>query len=117
VIQHIVLMKLKPGTSDEQIEDAFVAGRELPDQIPGLLKLTYGRDRSEPEHGFTLASVVELADEDALDAYLRHPTRTEYIEDHVDPMVDERIELDVPSEGTHLPGPSTWYWGIRSGPE
>ncbi len=35
----------------------------------------------------------------------------------MDALVDERIELDVPSEGTHLAGPSTWYWGIRSGPE
>jgi hypothetical protein len=36
-------MKLKPGVSDEQIEDAFEAGEGLPDEIPGLLKLTYPR--------------------------------------------------------------------------
>jgi hypothetical protein len=29
----------------------------------------------------------------------------------VDPLIDERIEVDVPSEGTHMPGIATWYWG------
>jgi hypothetical protein len=47
VIQHIVLMKLKP---DEQLEAAFEAGSELPDEVPGLQKLAYGRDRAEPAH-------------------------------------------------------------------
>jgi hypothetical protein len=111
VIQHIVLMKVKPGTTDEQIEAAFEAGSELPDEIPGLQKLTYGRDRAEPAHGFSLASVVQLADEEALEAYLNHPKRNEYLERHVDPLIEERIEVDVPSEGTHMPGIATWYWG------
>jgi Stress responsive A/B Barrel Domain len=35
VIQHIVLMKVKPGTTDEEIEAAFEAGGDLPDEIPG----------------------------------------------------------------------------------
>ena len=111
MIQHIVLMKVKPGTTDEQIETAFEAGSELPDEIPGLQKLTYGRDRAEPAHGFSLASVVQLADEEALETYLNHPKRTEYLERHVDPLIEQRIEVDVPSEGTHMPGIATWYWG------
>jgi hypothetical protein len=111
VIQHIVLMKLRPGVSDGQIEDAFEAGEGLPDEIPGLLKLTYGRDRSEPAHGFTVASVVQVADEDALETYLSHPKRAAYLERHVDPLIEERIEIDIPTEGTHLPGLATWYWG------
>jgi hypothetical protein len=111
VIQHIVLMKLKPDITDEQLEAAFDAGSELPDQIPGLQKLTYGRDRSEPAHGFSLASVVEVADEEALEVYLNHPKRNEYLERHVDPLIEDRIEIDVPSEGTHMPGIATWYWG------
>jgi hypothetical protein len=42
VIQHNVLMKVKPGTTDEQLEATFEAGADLPGQIPGLQKLTYG---------------------------------------------------------------------------
>jgi Stress responsive A/B Barrel Domain len=50
VIQDIVLMKLKPDVTDEQLEAAFEAGSELPDEVPGLQKLAYGRDRAEPAH-------------------------------------------------------------------
>jgi hypothetical protein len=113
VIQHIVLLKLKPGVTDEQIEDAFEAGRDLPNEIPGVIRLTYGRDRSSPEHGFGLASVIYLKDEAALETYLNHPRRLRYIEDHVDPLSAERIELTVPTEGVHRPTIATWYWGIR----
>jgi hypothetical protein len=74
VIQHIVLLKLKPGVTDEQVEAAFEAGSEVPNEIPGLMRLTYGRDRSEPAHGFDLASLVHLKDEVALEAYLNHPS-------------------------------------------
>jgi hypothetical protein len=115
VIQHIVLLKLKPEVTDEQVEAAFEAGSELPNEIPGVIRLTYGRDRSEPAHGFGLASVVHLKDEEALERYLNHPKRLEYLERHVDPLTEERIELAVPSEGVHMPTVATWYWGIEVG--
>jgi quinol monooxygenase YgiN len=117
VIQHIVLLKLKPNVTDEQVREAFEAAETLPNEIPGLLKFSYGRDRSEPGHGFDLASVVQLADEEALERYLEHPKRLEYLEQYIAPLTDDRIELDVPSEGTHLPTAATWYWGIAGGPE
>jgi hypothetical protein len=111
VIQHIVLLKLKPDVTGEQVQAAFEAAEELPDEIPGLVRFSYGRDRSNPSHGFDVASVVQLADEGALRAYLEHPSRLAYITEHVDPLTEERIELDVPSEGTHVPSMLTWYWG------
>ena len=73
MIQHIVLLKLKPDVTGEQVQAAFEAAEELPDEIPGLVRFSYGRDRSNPSHGFDVASVVQLADE-ALRAYLEHPT-------------------------------------------
>jgi Stress responsive A/B Barrel Domain len=117
VIQHIVLLKLKPGTSDEQVAAAFEAGGNLPDEIPGVLNFTYGRDRSEPAHGFSVASVVQLKDAAALETYLDHPRRVEYLERHVDPITDDRIEIDVPLEATHMPSIATWYWGTGAPPD
>jgi hypothetical protein len=114
VIQHIVLLKLDPEATDDQIRAAFDAGSELPNQIPGVTRITYGRDRSQPEHGFNLVSVVEVDDDDALETYMSHPSRMEWIDRHVAPLTEERIELDVPSDGAHLPTTATWYWGIAS---
>ena len=115
MIEHIVLLKLKPDVTDEQVRAAFQAAEELPNEIPGLAKFSYGRDRSNPSHGFNVAAVVQLADEEALAAYLGHPSRLAYIEEYVDPLTEARIELDVPSDGTHLPGIATWYWGAPAG--
>jgi heme-degrading monooxygenase HmoA len=114
VIQHIVLLKLKPETTDRQVIDAFEAGESLANEIPGLIEFQFGRNRAEPEHGFGVASIVRFEDEDALHHYLEHPARLRYIEEHVAPLTEQRIELDVPVEAAHRPADksaSAWYWG------
>ena len=62
MIQHIVLVKWKPGTTEQEIVDAFTASRELLDDIDAVRKLTIGRDRAESGHRFTHALIVTLAD-------------------------------------------------------
>jgi quinol monooxygenase YgiN len=116
MVQHIVLLKLKPGTSDEEVRAAFAAGENLSDEIPGLVEFGFGRDRSNPDQGFSLASVLRFEDEDALRTYLDHPLRTRYIAEHVDPITEERIEIDVPTEGMHRPTATMqrWLWGGSS---
>jgi hypothetical protein len=46
-------------------------------------------------------SVIQLADEKALARYLEHPRRLAYIEEYVAPLTEDRIELDIPSDGPH----------------
>jgi len=113
VVQHIVLLKLKQGTTDEQILEAFQAAKNLADRIPGMVEFGFGRDRSEPDHGFSVASVVRFHDEVALRTYLDHPLRKKYVAEHVAPITEERIEIDVPTEGIHRPTASfrSWSWG------
>jgi hypothetical protein len=113
-IQHITLSRLKPDVTQEQVRAAFEAAEELPDEIPGLVKFSYGRDRSNPSHGFNVASVVQLTDAEALADYLDHPSRRADIAEYVDPLTEDRIELDIPSDGTHVPSVLTWYWGAAA---
>lgn len=112
MIQHIVLLKLRPGVTDDDVLKVFAAGKNLADDIPGVIRWTIGMDRSAPEHGFTLASITHVEDEDALREYLASPVRRRYIEEHVDPITDQRIELDVPVEATHRPASelTSWAW-------
>ena len=37
MIEHIVLLKLKPETSDKQVREAFEAAEQLPNEIPGRM--------------------------------------------------------------------------------
>jgi hypothetical protein len=100
VIQHIVLLKWKPGTTDAQIDAAFGDARQLVEEIDGVERVTLGRNRGQADHGFTHAIIVKL-DNDALAQYLDHPVRKRYIAQALDPIEEERIEIDVP-EDAHL---------------
>jgi quinol monooxygenase YgiN len=117
MIQHIVLLKLRPGTTDAEVAAAFEAGSALTDQVPGIAEFAFGRDRSHPERGFDLASIMQFTDRAALEGYLEHPARTRYLAEHVTPMSEQRIEVDIPAEGVHRPTESliaSWYWAGSS---
>lgn len=113
MIQHIVLLKWKPGTTDEQIDAAFGEAQQLVDEIDGVDRVTLGRNRAQDDHGYTHAIIVKLSD-DALASYLAHPVRKRYIAESLSPIEAERIEIDVP-EDAHIERTGTaklgWHWG------
>jgi hypothetical protein len=116
VIQHIVLLKWRSGTTDEQVLEAFAQARDLPNQIPGVRRLTIGRNRHESDHGFTHALIVQVDDDEALERYLAHPARASYIADHLAPLEDQRIEVDVPVDMSVAADPArNWQWGATAG--
>ncbi len=73
-LYHVVTLKLKEGTTPDQIkavETAFVA---LKTKIPGITSLHWGTNVS-PEHhdkGFTHCFVLTFASEKDRDTYLNH---------------------------------------------
>jgi len=116
VVQHIVLLKWKPGVSEEAILQAFDQAKHLPNEIDGVESLTIGRARVDQRHGFTHALIVRLEDEEALGRYLDHPLRAGYIADHLQPLEAERIEISVPVDKTLSRDPSRdWEWGASVG--
>jgi hypothetical protein len=116
VIQHIVLLKWKPDTSEEQILAAFRRAEPLPREIDGVESLTIGRNRVKHDHGYTHALIVRLTDEDALERYLGHPLRTTYMREHLQPLEEERIEIDVPVDVALRAEPQRdWEFGASIG--
>ncbi len=113
MIQHIVLLKWKPGTTEAQIGDAFARAQELVDQIESVERVTLGRNRGTADHGYTHALIVQLSDDDALSGYLEHPVRQHYLAESLGPIEEQRIEIDVPEDAHHersgSPGLS-WDW-------
>jgi hypothetical protein len=113
VIQHIVLVKWKPDTTEEDIVEVFKASRVLLDDIDAVEKLTIGRNRAEADHGFTHALIVNLADGDALHSYLDHPSRVRFLQERLHPLQEKHIEIDVPADMTLRRDTTlrTWDWG------
>ena len=116
MIQHIRLIKWKPGTSEEQIQAAFDEAKRLPEGIPVVQHVTIGRDRGGSDHGFTHAVIVQLSREDALDEYLEHPVRRQYVGEVLEPLEEQRIEVDIPVDVAARRDPSrNWEWGATAG--
>jgi hypothetical protein len=117
VIQHIVLLKWKPDTTQAQIEDAVGQAQELVDSIPSVERITFGRNRSQDPHGFTHALIVRISDTDALGTYLSDPARRRYVDGVLGAIEAERIEIDVP-EDAHLERHSElgWHWARTTRP-
>jgi hypothetical protein len=95
VIRHIVIVKWKRDTTERDIVEAFKAARVLLDDIDAVERVTLGRNRAEVDHGFTHVLIVDLADGDALRSYLDHPSRVRYLQEHLLPLEEQRIEIDV----------------------
>jgi hypothetical protein len=116
VIQHIVLLKWKPDTTEEQILSAVRRAEHLPNDIDGVESLTIGRNRVQHEHGYTHVLIVRLTDEEALARYLEHPLRNAYMREHLAPIEQDRIEIDVPVDLALRAEPQRdWEFGASIG--
>jgi hypothetical protein len=115
MIQRIVLIKWKPGTTAAQIDEAVTKAQALVTGVDGVEQITFGTNVSDRTHGFTHAIVIRLSDEEALSTYAEHPLRERYVSDVLAPIEDERIELDVPDKapGDHRRKVGVhWEWGV-----
>jgi hypothetical protein len=111
-----VLIKWKPGVTDEQIAMAFGEAQRLTEEIATVQQVTLGRNRAPADHGFTHALIVQLSHDDALSQYLDHPVRRQYVADCLEPLEEQRIEVDVPVDFAIHRNPSrNWEWGASVG--
>ena len=108
--ERIVLLKWKPGTSEKQVQAALEKADGLT-EIPGVVRITLGRDTSGAEHGYTHALIIELDPESSLPDYLDHPIRRRYHEEQLAPIEEQRIEVNLPAARTLRPhAGSEWEW-------
>jgi hypothetical protein len=78
--KHVVLLRLKPQTSHEEIAEIFEALDDLQETIAGIVDICSGPYES-PEglhKGFTHAFIVTFADVESRNAYLEHPAHERF---------------------------------------
>jgi len=93
MIKHVVLVKVKSGTSQSQI-DAMVAGyNSMKDVVPELVSWSMGpnlRDDSEFTHGM----VAVVKDLEALKRYVEHPLHQRVSAELGRPIFEKRVIAD-----------------------
>lgn len=95
MIQHMVLLKFRPGTSDAQIAEALQHLRDMRTRIPGITHLGLGA-YSSPEglnDGYTHGLLVTFDSAAARDAYLPHPEH-ERVKELVLPVIERVVAFD-----------------------
>ena len=94
-VKHIVFLKFKDGTSEEQISGVFDQLLDLSESVDGIEDYVAGPN-SSPEglnQGYTHAFVMTFTDAAARDAYLPHPDHQKF-KDACLPLIDSVAIID-----------------------
>ena len=96
MVEHIVLLKLKPDVTSEQLDALPDALLKMKDEIDGIESITSGINHS-PEgksQGYTYGFIVRFSDETARDEYLPHPFHVKIATEHIRPLVEDVLVFD-----------------------
>jgi len=94
-VKHIVLLKFKDGTNEEQVAKFFDDFLDLSESVPGIEDYVAGAN-SSPEgrnQGMTHAVILTFSDGPARDAYIAHPDH-ERFKTMAQELVDSVLVLD-----------------------
>lgn len=95
MVRHYGVFKFKPGVTDAQIAECFLAMKSMVGKIPGLQTMEHGPYQSEEglNEGFTHGFIMTFDSVEARDAYLPHPIH-ESVKDVVVPRLEKVIVFD-----------------------
>jgi hypothetical protein len=95
MIHHLVCFRFKPGTTAAAIERAGVALRGMKGPIPEVREVYWGPNLapSAAEYPWVLTVVVD--DMAAVQQYLAHPVHQQVVAEHLAPVRDGRLAIDV----------------------
>lgn len=98
-VQHIVLFKFKPETTEEKVKEIVAAFEALPSKISQIKGFQWGTNNS-PEthaHGLTHAFILTFDSVKDRDAYLPHPAHGEFGK-IVGPWIDQLTVVDFTNQ-------------------
>ena len=99
VIEHIVLLSVKPDAEGEAVERMLDELYSLQYQVPSVLALSVGKKLDNGEGGeYTHALVVRFPNKAALEAYQVHPEHVRVVQEVLKPLIDTDLTLAVDYE-------------------
>lgn len=79
MVEHLVIFKFAPETSNDQKTEAIQRLKQLKEKIPGILDLQAGFNFCERSQGFELGLSVRFEDKAALETYGPHPEHQQVV--------------------------------------
>jgi len=94
MIEHLVIFKLKPESTDAQRQEVVTRLRGLRDLIPDIIELTAGFNTSDRSQGFEVGLFVRLPSHQALETYRNHPAHLSAVDEAIKPVLTDLIVVD-----------------------
>ncbi|HEY8346170.1 MAG TPA: Dabb family protein [Symbiobacteriaceae bacterium] len=94
MVEHIVIFKMKPGTTPEQEQQLIEKLKALKDRIPSIVDLSAGRTFTpERGQGFTVGLVVRFRDRAGLEEYQPHPEHVK-VKEYIAQICESVLAID-----------------------
>ena len=94
MINHLVVFKFGPSTTEEQLDEVIKRLKALKEEIPGIEDIKAGRNFSEKNKGFEVGLSVILTDQSALKIYSPHPEHQKVISYLKEVELEDLIVID-----------------------
>lgn len=96
MICHIVLYRMKAGTTQEDENRLIDQARRKLTTLPGVRNLRAGKSIEGRKQGYSVALVMDFQDEAALETYRLHPDHQKFVKEIAEPLVGEIWRFDFP---------------------
>ena len=98
MFRHIVLLTLKPDTSDDARASVLTALASLPGQIDSLRSYNIGADAGLGPGNADVCAVGDFDDEAGYLAYRDHPAHKAVVEQHILPVLASRSAIQYSTD-------------------
>ncbi len=94
MITHIVLIKPRASATIDELSAFLKRVQELQEQIPGILSISVGENRSEYHGGFTHGVIMRFEDEAHLYVHHTHPAHVAVVAE-LNHLCEQSIDFDL----------------------
>ena len=93
MIRHIVMMKWRHGTTDDQVAAVVNGLSTMPDLIPGIKRYEYGSDLGLNDGNNHFALVADFESVDDFRGYSVHPEHLAVIDGAIKPIIESAVRV------------------------
>ena len=98
MLEHLVLLKMKEGTTDEQYQNIITSLKDLPTKVAVIQRIRVGKNFSDRSQGYTIGLSVTLKNKAALEEYRFHPDHVHVLDNIIKPCLEDVIAVDFADE-------------------
>lgn len=93
MVRHIVLLTLKPGTTEEQRQAILDGLATLPERIPTIRSYSFGVDAGINEGNADIVAVGDFDDREGYLTYRDHEAHHQVIAECIAPVLESRTAI------------------------